>query len=72
MRLAAPGMGKRGGYRVITFYSGEVMPVFLLTVFGKREKVNLTEREKLGLKGLTEQIVQEYQHRIVQAQTGSV
>jgi hypothetical protein len=28
IRLAAPGQGKRGAYRVITFYSGEDFPVF--------------------------------------------
>jgi len=28
IRFAPPGQGKRGGYRVITFYSGEDIPVF--------------------------------------------
>lgn len=30
LRVAAPGMGKRGGYRVVTFFSGEAIPVFLI------------------------------------------
>jgi hypothetical protein len=29
------------------------MPVFLLTVFGKGEKANLSEKEKNALAGLT-------------------
>lgn len=35
LRLSGKGKGKRGGYRVITFFSGEKVPVFLLTVFSK-------------------------------------
>ncbi|WP_447954342.1 type II toxin-antitoxin system RelE/ParE family toxin [Sphingopyxis chilensis] len=45
MRFAKPGKGKSGGYRVITYYAGDDVPVFLLTVFGKGEKVSLTMRE---------------------------
>ena len=29
------GKGKSGDYRVITFYSGDDIPVFLLNIFGK-------------------------------------
>ncbi len=40
------GGGKSGGYRVIHFYSGEDdMPIFLITVFAKSEKANLTKAE---------------------------
>jgi hypothetical protein len=35
VRIAGRGKGKSGGFRTITFFSGEKMPVFLLTVFGK-------------------------------------
>ena len=38
VRFAGKGKGKSGGYRVITFYSGEDIPVFLLNVFAKNEK----------------------------------
>jgi len=37
VRFAGKGKGKSGGYRVITFYSGEDIPVFLLNVFAKNE-----------------------------------
>jgi hypothetical protein len=36
------------------------MPLFLLTVFGKSQKVNLTKAERNGLKSLTAQIVETY------------
>ncbi|WP_312472050.1 type II toxin-antitoxin system RelE/ParE family toxin [Brucella sp.] len=56
--------GKSGGVRTITFYSGDLMPVFLITVFGKSQKVNLTKAERNGLKKLTDAIVQEYAIRV--------
>ena len=43
VRFAGRGKGKSGGYRVITFYSGDDIPVFLLNIFAKGEKVNLTK-----------------------------
>jgi hypothetical protein len=36
LRFAGRGKGKSGGYRVITFYSGVGVPVFLLNVFAGR------------------------------------
>jgi hypothetical protein len=45
VRVAGRGKGKSGGYRVITFYAGEAMPVFLITMFSKGERANLTKDE---------------------------
>jgi hypothetical protein len=42
LRVAGRGKGKSCGYRTITFYSGESMPVFLLTVFSKGERSDLS------------------------------
>jgi hypothetical protein len=64
LRFGGRGKGKRGGYRTITFYSGEIMPVFLITVFAKGEKATLTGKEKAALKGLTKLITAEYKKKI--------
>lgn len=53
LRFAKPGKGKSGGYRIITYFAGEDVPVFLLTVFGKGEKVSLTMGERNALAALT-------------------
>jgi hypothetical protein len=53
LRVAMPGKGKSGGYRVITYFGGMDVPVFLLTVFGMSEKANLTKSERNVLAGLT-------------------
>lgn len=51
-RVARPGGGRSGGYRVVHFHApAGGGPVFLLTVFAKNEKANLSASE---LKDLAE------------------
>src|SRR5260370_33959504 len=50
VRIAGRGKGKSGGYRVITFFSGKDLPVFLLAVYCKGEKANLSKAERNELK----------------------
>jgi hypothetical protein len=64
LRWAGRGKGKSGGYRTITFYSGVMMPVYLLTVFGKGEKANLSDAECNALRALTKAIAAEHQNTI--------
>jgi hypothetical protein len=64
VRVAGRGKGKRGGYRTITFYTGENLPVFLITVFGKGEKSNLSKSESNRLRDITKAIVAEYRSRV--------
>ncbi len=63
LRFAKRGKGKRGGYRTITSYSGNEMPVFLITVSEKGEKSTLTRAESNGLKKLTKVLVSEYANK---------
>lgn len=60
VRWAMGGRGKSGGIRAITFYSGPDVPVFLLTVFGKAEKSNITRAEANALKTILNSIVEAY------------
>lgn len=50
VRVGFGGRGKSGGARVIYLFGGYDVPVFLLAVFAKNEKANLTaaERNTLG------------------------
>lgn len=52
-RLAGRGKGKSGGYRIVYYFGGGDIPLFLLTVFGKGEKTNLTQGERNALRALT-------------------
>lgn len=58
VRIAGRGKGKSGGYRVITHYGGVDVPVFLLTVFSKGQRADLTQRERNGLAQITRLLVQ--------------
>lgn len=60
VRFSAKGKGKSGGVRIITFYSGRDIPVFLLNVFAKGDKVNLTKAECNALKKVLGQIAEVY------------
>jgi len=60
VRFAGKGKGKSGGYRVLTFYTGPDIPVFLLNVFAKNEKTDLTPKERQVLKTILSKIVDQY------------
>jgi hypothetical protein len=63
VRIAGRGRGKSGGFRVVTFYTGEAFPVFLITVFSKGERANLSKSECNDLRELTKAIISEYRAR---------
>jgi len=60
VRWGAKGCGKRGGARVIYYFRDLNMPVFLLALYAKGEKANLTMEEKKILSNLVEQLVDQY------------
>ncbi|MGE0118142.1 MAG: addiction module toxin RelE [Dongiaceae bacterium] len=60
LRFAGRSKGKSGGYRVITFFSGPDIPVFLLNVFAKGEKVDLTPAERRQLADVLKSMVEVY------------
>ncbi len=63
-RWALAGKGKRGGARVITFTSGPSIPVFLLSVFGKNEKADLTASERNELRQVLGELVETYRRGV--------
>ena len=46
LRWARSGRGKSGGVRVVYYFHNEEMPLYLLTLFGKNEKANVSMEEK--------------------------
>jgi len=60
IRFARPGQGKRGGYRIITFYGGGDIPVFLLSMFAKNEQSDLSQTAKNELKKILKAIPESY------------
>ncbi len=64
LRIAGKGKGKSGGYRAITFFSGQDIPVFLVTMYGKSQKENITDAEKNVMKSLAGAIVDIYRSKM--------
>jgi len=58
IRVAGRSKGKSGGYRVITFFAGEDIPVFLLDVYGKDSQANLSSAQRNELKKLLTALLQ--------------
>ena len=63
MRIARPGRGKSSGARVVFLFSGEDIPVFLLTVFAKNEKADLSSRERTALIATARKMIENYRRR---------
>jgi len=60
LRFGKDGRGKSGGVRVITFFSGPDIPLFLITVFAKNERSNLSKAECNALAAMTKRLAETY------------
>lgn len=60
LRWKAKGKGKNGGARLIYFYFNKSIPLFMLTVFGKGEKGNISKSDRNDLAKLTSLLKNNY------------
>lgn len=60
LRFARRGMGKRGGARVVYLYGGLDLPIFLITVYAKSEKGNLSKAERNALAKMAKSFFADY------------
>lgn len=60
LRWALPGGGKRGGARVIYFFYNETLPIFLLTLYRKNERANLSKAERNAMAKLVPGLIEGY------------
>ncbi len=63
LRWGAKGKGKRGGARTITYFGGPELPVFLMAVFAKGERANLSKAERNELRQVLTTLAAEYRKR---------
>lgn len=64
VRIARGAGGKSGGYRTIYVFGGAQVPIFLITVFAKNEKDNLTPTEQAAAVALSKQLLAAYGARV--------
>lgn len=57
LRWRQGGRGKSGGVRVIYYFHSAVMPLYLLTLFGKHERANLSKADRNELSKLVQVLV---------------
>jgi hypothetical protein len=57
IRIPRAGSGKSGGYRTVYVFGGVHMPIYLITVFAKNEKDNLTRAEQAAAVDLAKALV---------------
>lgn len=60
IRIAGRGKGKTGGYRVITCYVAQDIPVFLLALISKGERANISQADRNPLKSELSAIAEDY------------
>ena len=63
LRWSRSGIGKSGGVRIIYYFHSEIMPLYLLAIFAKNEKANLSDRERQTLADVVQQIVAAWRAR---------
>ena len=65
VRFAGRGKGKSGGYRVITFYTGPDLPVFLITLFAKGERIDLSQAERNAMRKELAGLAEDYRRGVM-------
>lgn len=60
VRFPAPGRGKSGGYRVITFYAADDVPVFLLALVSKGQRADISLAERNALRAILGALADDY------------
>ena len=60
LRWGRRGMGKRGGVRVVYYYHDQTLPLFLLTVYAKSERADLTPSERQAIRKLVQELKAAY------------
>lgn len=60
LRWGRGAQGKSGGVRVIYYLHSEAMPLYLLTLFAKNERANLSKAQRNALADMVELLVQHW------------
>ena len=63
LRWARGGRGKSGGVRVIYYFHSPEMPLYLLTLFARNERTNISMDEKNMLSGAVKALVEYWRQK---------
>jgi hypothetical protein len=75
VRIAGRGKGKSGGYRIISYFAADDLPVVLLALIDKGERADLSQAERNALRKELHAFADEYRAgvktRIAELRKGS-
>jgi len=63
LRWGRGGQGKSGGVRVVYYFHSDAMPLYLLTLFAKNERANLSKADRHQLRELVDVLVDVWMER---------
>jgi hypothetical protein len=63
-RFAGRGKGKSGGYRTVTYYAGDDVPVLMLALINKGERADLSQVERNELRKELAGYAQDYRNSV--------
>ena len=63
VRIGRGGIGKRGGARIVYFFHDPDMPIFLLALYAKNERSDLSATDKKNFAGFVKEIVAQWKRK---------
>lgn len=64
VRIGGKGKGKSGGYRIITFYAAEDVPVFLLALVSKGQRADISQADRNALRTILGTLADAYREGV--------
>lgn len=63
VRIGRGGSGKRGGARIVYYFHDPEMPIYLLALYAKNEKGDLSAREKKEFAAFVKEITRQWRRK---------
>ena len=70
VRWKLSNRGKRGGARIIYYFRDLNMPLFMLAVYAKNEKITVSAADKRELRVLVDRLVEQHSGRLIREVSG--
>ena len=64
-RLSGKGKGKSGGFRVISYFASDDVPIILLALIDKGERADISPSDRIAIKDLLGRFADEYRRGVI-------
>jgi hypothetical protein len=66
-RLSGKGKGKSGGFRVISYFASDDVPIILLALIDKGERADISPSDRIAIKDLLGRFADEYRRGVIRS-----